>query len=199
MRIDVSGLKQRLGEHRTESASEPVPSLAIGGDEVRFDEPAAVTAELYNTGKGIAAEVTVAVQAELHCSRCLKAFRVPLEVRFHEEFRQGGPPGVKETRPESATAKGRRHKAPEPEPEEDNAKHEEFSPYSGDVIDLTQSIQENVFLSLPMKPLCRRDCPGLCPKCGHDLNEGPCGCGEPDSDPRLFALRELWDKNSSKH
>jgi len=35
---------------------------------------------------------------------------------------------------------------------------------------------------VPDAPLCRSDCRGLCPRCGADLNAGPCGCGtaEPD-------------------
>lgn len=199
MRIDISDLKQRVGEHRTASFSEPVPPLSTGGDEARFDEPVKVTAELYNTGKGIMADVTLVAETELHCSRCLKPFRVPLEVRFQEEFRQESTPAARLPKPETAAGKGRGRKGAAPEPEEDEDEDEEFSPYSGDEIDLTQSIQENLFLSLPMKPLCKPDCPGLCPQCGADLNEGPCGCEEPATDPRLFALRELWDKNSNKH
>ena len=48
-----------------------------------------------------------------------------------------------------------------------------------------------LLVALPLKPLCREDCAGLCPQCGANLNEGPCGC-EPDTeDDRWAALREL--------
>ena len=40
--------------------------------------------------------------------------------------------------------------------------------------------------------LCRDDCKGLCPRCGADLNEGPCGC-KPEKDPRLAVLEQLLD------
>ena len=50
--------------------------------------------------------------------------------------------------------------------------------------------REQLHLALPMKPLCRDDCAGLCSSCGADLNEGACGCG-PAVDPRWAALQGL--------
>ncbi|MDD4980902.1 MAG: DUF177 domain-containing protein [Candidatus Omnitrophica bacterium] len=44
------------------------------------------------------------------------------------------------------------------------------------LIDLDQDIKEEIILDYPLKPLCRPDCKGLCPKCGKDLNEGACNC-----------------------
>lgn len=51
-----------------------------------------------------------------------------------------------------------------------------FSPYEGDQIDLDHLIGEQVVLAQPMQSLCVPDCRGLCPRCGQDLNEGPCAC-----------------------
>ena len=55
---------------------------------------------------------------------------------------------------------------------------------------------EYVQLAVPMKPLCNDDCPGLCPTCGADLNEGPCQCGKA-VDPRWGALAGLRLKSSN--
>lgn len=52
-------------------------------------------------------------------------------------------------------------------------------------------IVEQVELSLPMKPLCREDCAGLCPQCGQDWNEGRCNCVRENVDPRWAALAML--------
>ena len=41
---------------------------------------------------------------------------------------------------------------------------------------MTETVRESLLLELPITPRCREECPGLCPKCGHDLNDGPCGC-----------------------
>lgn len=43
-------------------------------------------------------------------------------------------------------------------------------------LDLDEVVLSNIILDLPMKHLCRENCKGLCPKCGHNLNEGDCGC-----------------------
>lgn len=58
------------------------------------------------------------------------------------------------------------------------------------VLDLDELVIEDVFLSLPSRFLCKSDCKGLCTYCGHDLNEGDCGCKKP-VDPRLAALQQL--------
>jgi len=69
--------------------------------------------------------------------------------------------------------------------------------YDREELDLGEVVREQVFLSLPLKPLCREDCRGLCPTCGQNLNEGDCGCPPPETpeDPRLSPLRKLFDKN----
>jgi uncharacterized protein len=46
-------------------------------------------------------------------------------------------------------------------------------------------------MAVPMKPLCREDCRGLCPTCGEDLNVTACGCAAEAADPRWEALRLL--------
>lgn len=47
---------------------------------------------------------------------------------------------------------------------------------SGEQVDLEQMAHDAVILALPLAPLCRPDCAGLCPRCGADLNAGPCDC-----------------------
>ncbi len=62
-----------------------------------------------------------------------------------------------------------------------------------DEIDLEPLARDAVLLELPLAPLCREDCQGLCAQCGADLNEGGCGC-EPPLDPRWAALDQLRDQ-----
>ncbi len=63
--------------------------------------------------------------------------------------------------------------------------------YRDDKIDLNQMIWEQVYLALPMKPLCKDDCRGLCPHCGTNLNLSKCNCERDFVDPRLAALKSL--------
>lgn len=64
-------------------------------------------------------------------------------------------------------------------------------PYAGDELDLGQALRDEIGLSLPMAPLCRADCRGLCPACGRPLAEGDCGCRRGQGDPRWAKLAEL--------
>lgn len=113
---------------------------------------------------------------ELPCSRCLEAFRWPVNAIFDLRYQPRMP----------VTAKTER------EIEEDD-----FSSafYENDEIDLVQMMREQFFLSLPMKPLCRPDCQGLCPTCGANLNRGTCACKRDWDDPRLAVLKSLRPKN----
>ena len=57
-------------------------------------------------------------------------------------------------------------------------------------IDLGQAVREELILAAPEFVVCREDCRGICPRCGADLNQGPCGCA-PDTDPRWSAFEAL--------
>jgi uncharacterized protein len=63
--------------------------------------------------------------------------------------------------------------------------------YENDVLDLDRVVETETTLALPMKPLCRDDCRGLCPVCGGNRNLVSCACAERAPDPRLAALRDL--------
>jgi uncharacterized protein len=67
---------------------------------------------------------------------------------------------------------------------------EEMYPITDDDIDLGLLVRDAVVLELPMAPLCREDCAGLCPHCGANRNEGDCGCVAPH-DPRWANLDVL--------
>lgn len=63
-------------------------------------------------------------------------------------------------------------------------------------IDLTGPVRDEVALGVPLRPLCRPDCAGLCPTCGTDLNEDPCdGHDEPSGSP-FDALKGLFDDDA---
>src|SRR5438128_4292129 len=63
-------------------------------------------------------------------------------------------------------------------------------------LDLAQLVETETTLALPMKPLCRTDCRGLCPTCGGNRNVVACGCRDRAPDPRLAVLRDLAARRS---
>ncbi|MFW5872616.1 MAG: YceD family protein, partial [bacterium] len=61
-------------------------------------------------------------------------------------------------------------------------------------VDIRQILKSNIFLDLPIKPLCSEDCKGLCPQCGQNLNKGDCNCERDIIDPRLAKLEKFFDE-----
>ena len=109
---------------------------------------------------------------ELSCSRCLEGFEWPVDASFDLRY---------QPRAEN-TGEGEREIA------EDDLT---TAYYDDEQIDLGQLMQEQFYLSLPMKPLCSADCQGLCPTCGTNLNRGTCTCERRWEDPRFAALKNL--------
>lgn len=118
----------------------------------------------------------VTTLVEQGCSRCLEPFRQDLDVPFDVSYL-----------PLSENAG-----VEEREVEEDDLS-DAF--YRDDQIDLRQLMEEQFYLTLPMKPLCREDCKGLCPSCGANLNEVTCKCEVRWEDPRLAALKALMNRD----
>ncbi len=64
-------------------------------------------------------------------------------------------------------------------------------PERGDELDLADAVREQVLLRVPQYVLCREECRGLCPRCGADLNDAPCGCGPEEEDSPWVALKTI--------
>ena len=58
-------------------------------------------------------------------------------------------------------------------------------------VDLTGEIREAIILRFPNHPVCEAECRGLCPRCGANLNRGPCKCPPRPRDDRWRELEEL--------
>lgn len=80
----------------------------------------------------------------------------------------------------------------EPQPDEDG-----YGLDRDNTIDLFGPVRDEVALALPVRPLCRPDCRGLCPTCGTDLNKDPCDGHADLSDSPFAALQELFDSPES--
>lgn len=112
---------------------------------------------------------------EVNCTRCLEPFDTEVTVELEEEFRAALDLRTGATLPEDEEAD---------EATRIDDKH---------LIDLTEVLRQALLLALPSSPVCRPDCAGLCPQCGANLNDGPCGCPQEEVDPRWEALRALLD------
>ena len=120
---------------------------------------------------------------ELECGRCLARYRQ----RFSEEFRFVLEPARNRVPadPEGAAALSRDGLCLGDELE--------TGWFRGNEIQLGPIFVELVSLALPVKPLCREDCPGLCARCGANLAVAECGCEEMKSDSPFAVLAEIRD------
>jgi len=111
-------------------------------------------------GGGIDAEGMVTAPWVGTCRRCTMPVSGELRVAVHERFADGP------------------------------VSEDELYPITDHTIDLGPLVRDAIVLDLPMAPLCRDDCQGLCPQCGIDRNEGDCQCVVPH-DPRWANLDVL--------
>lgn len=72
-----------------------------------------------------------------------------------------------------------------------NEDDDRFIEVHDEKLDLDSLAREDILLELPSKFLCKEDCKGICPVCGKNLNDGPCGCDLQQADPRLAVLKNL--------
>ena len=135
--------------------------------EKPFAHPVRVSGAVRNMADALLLEGTAETTLELACDRCLKPFSQEL------------------TLPVSTLL------AEELEDEE----NDEIVLLENGEADLDEIFTTALVLSMDAKHVCSDDCKGLCPTCGANLNDGPCGCRK-EIDPRLAALAQLLDKEN---
>jgi uncharacterized protein len=176
MRLDLTRVQ---GPREHVERSYPAEALDTREDDFRVSREIALALDVEPKSPGYRLVGRVASELELPCSRCLEPFRWPVEAAFDLLYL-----------PASAnTGEGER----EVGADELNAAF-----YHDDAVDLAQLVREQFYLSLPMKPLCRDDCKGLCPVCGANHNHGPCSCDTRWEDPRLAQLKGLLGERPAR-
>lgn len=114
---------------------------------------------------------------EYPCSRCLEHFNLALDLTFKHMLRpldrSDSETSEKELLPEDL----------------------EYGYYEDDMIELDRLIEEHLILSLPMKPLCRESCRGLCSRCGANLNEVICDCNQEEGKSPFDVLKNVILEN----
>jgi uncharacterized protein len=169
MLLDLS--RFRGTEDRIERREDPA-AVSRPGDEFRVVTPVDFAADVRKDQEKVRLVGRMHTSLELDCSRCLDPYQIPVDARIDLMFLPGSAnTGLTEAKIE----------------DEDIG----VSFYHDDVIDLTEVIREQCHLALPMKPLCRDDCRGLCPVCGINRNRETCDCQPTWVDPRLEPLRAL--------
>jgi DUF177 domain-containing protein len=117
---------------------------------------------------------------ELQCGRCLETFDLPISQDLELFYLPHGRDGEQEDEDEV----------------ELSDRDMVVSYYRDRRLDLAEVVREQIYLAVPLKPVCREQCAGLCPSCGVNRNATACACKtEEPLDPRLAPLRKLFDKD----
>jgi uncharacterized protein len=147
-----------------------VPAPAdLGLELIRVPEGADLTLDLRmeSVSEGVLVSGTVSAPVAGECGRCLRPVSDSVVVTIQELYAY-------------------EHSATDETTDED-----EVGRLQGDLVDLEPVLRDAVVLALPVTPLCRDDCPGLCPDCGVHWDELPAGHSHGQIDPRWAALTQL--------
>ena len=154
-------------EGKKEVKEIPFPLKKYQDEEVKNEAQLVLT--LTNQGKGKAGiEGKAELEFVLPCDRCLKEVEVRVELEF-----------------------SRAVYAPETITDEETKQDQHFlQEYE---LDLQALLEEELQLAWPSKVLCKEDCKGICKKCGHNLNDGDCGCDDFVPDIRFANLMDIFN------
>ena len=180
MRFNVAQLlRQPIGATRRYEIDEPAE---IADDQINLVGPIRGTVTLLRTQRGILATAHLKQAVRVQCARCLDDIETPLELTVEEEFfpsidlKTGLPiHWSEEDEVDEAVMIDDRHN-----------------------LDLREIVRQEIHVSLPARPLCRDDCPGICLYCGANRKVEPCQCQSEGIDPRWMALASLTKSDKAR-
>ncbi|GAA1279865.1 YceD family protein [Pseudonocardia aurantiaca] len=163
-------LGRRPGSMRTyqRTISAPAEPARLGLDTIAVPagEPIELDVRLESVTEGVYISGTVQAALTGECARCLDELTDEVEVEVSELFAY----------PDSVT--------------DETTDEDELPRVVDEMVDVEQTVRDAVVLALPLAPLCRPDCPGLCPECGEKRADLAPDHGHETLDPRWAALRE---------
>jgi uncharacterized protein len=168
--VNVAALRPTSGGRHHVVRIGHLDGLAITSSSVPTDTDVTVDVELEVVNGGVVATGTVSTQWVGECRRCLRSVTGDLVAPVREVFERA--PRLREG-------------------DLGPADEAETYPLTGDTLDLAPMARDAVLLELPLAPLCRQDCAGLCPTCGADLTDQVCDCPKEPVNPVWAALDVL--------
>lgn len=132
-------------------------------------QPVTVEGEAYSSADVLHLDLTARTTLDAVCDRCGKAFSQDKEVPYSCMLAQ----------------------------ELQDEDNDEIVLLEQDKVDVGELARTAFILGMDTKTLCSEDCKGLCPRCGADLNLGPCSCGK-ETDPRLAVLAKLLENRENE-
>lgn len=173
--LDTRDLPRSPGSMRAVSRVVPAPT-DLGLELIGVPRGADLSLEVTLTSVTEGVYVTGRVSAPLtgECGRCLRPITDHIEVSIAELY------------------------AYEHSTTDETTEEDEVGRIHDELIDLEPVVRDTLVLALPVNPVCRADCRGLCPGCGVAWDELPADHGHTDTDPRWAALSALQDRDDTE-
>lgn len=139
----------------------------FGTFQITEKSPVQFTMSNLGVGKALV-EGTEEITLRMECDRCLEPVPVTLKLAFSREV----------TSQDTADS---------------TQLEENENILEGGQLNIETLINNEILMNLPDKVLCRPDCKGICKQCGQNLNEGECGCDDFVPDPRMAAIKDIFN------
>lgn len=139
----------------------------MGTFPIASKSPVQITMSNLGVGKALV-EGTVEVTLEMACDRCLTEVPVKLELKFSRDVASQ-------------------------DSQDSEIDDENQDILEGSQLDIEALINNEILINLPDKVLCKDECKGICKQCGQNLNEGDCGCDDFVPDPRMAAIKDIFN------
>ena len=166
MKIDVFDVTSKRIINQPVDLCLEIDKLYDGYEYINFSKPIILKGSFSLVGDIVNLNARLTTEFTIACSRCLEEFNYPIDIEVKEQFSR-------------------------------NKENEDADCIliKSDKLDITDIIENNIYLALPFARLCKEDCKGLCQHCGTNLNISTCSCDDSNVDSRLAKLKELFSEN----
>lgn len=164
MIIQLSDFNSSRNRKKEINVTYDLKPLYFDGEKIEAVEALTVVGNITSIGDVLTLRASIKTKLDLKCSRCLEAFIYPIDIEIEERFTNNN----------------------------EHQNDEEIIFVDGNILDITEIVENVIISTLPIKRLCTDNCRGLCYQCGKNLNEGSCNCNTNDVDLRLAKLQELF-------
>lgn len=168
--VDVKKILEHPGEEVEFSGPVELEPAKLGEEAIEFPLPSKMDVVLSSVSGGIVIKGKVLGRFRVRCGRCLEKFDSEKSIDIVEQAVVEGVGPVKD----------------------------DVFPISDGKIDLAAIAYQNIIVEVPIQPLCRASCAGLCAVCGKNLNEEPHSHPSEEGDARLSALKDFFKKEQEK-
>lgn len=175
MKIDLSEVARTPGMKGNVQLDEACPEDM----EITCTAPVKGHLEFSNTGTLLLIEGELSTEVEIECGRCLVDFKYPVESTVEEEYRVEKVGDSYQVLP---------------------LDEDDVSPdlIVNNMLDVQELIRQSLLVVLPIQPLCKPGCEGLCPTCGENLNVRKCQCPPAEIESPFKVLSKLLEEDEEK-